>query len=214
MVDFESYKQDTESLAIGNLHPLRDFNSCQCSLCLDENDLEWAKKFSQWTPETETNIPEIQDRTPNVDLTDRNFLLLPPRVLGWAFKTGVFGQFYVDSVSITEDTEPDLGYNDRLFFPRDLEENKLDMKSLIMAHTSDDEKKTPKESSQSSPILSDPVGGKGEGLVILLHGTGIVMPDLHTATLTRYTRPTRRWKNTHRRASCQGGSQAAVQGRS
>jgi hypothetical protein len=98
---------------------------------------------------------------------DRNYLLLPSRVLGYAFKSGCFAQFFVDKVETINDEYPGQEFDKSLIFPEDKEENKADIKRLILGHKSDEGDRT----IGNRPLISDAVEGKGKGLVILLHGT-------------------------------------------
>jgi hypothetical protein len=174
MVDFETYKQEVGFLQAGDLLPWPNSNPCRCSLCLDAGDLEWANQFTQMITETENAISGVTNRPRNGDKSDKNFLFLPPRVLGWAFKTSKFAQFLVDSIEEIKDTRASQEFDDRLIFPMDLEESKTDLKNFIMAHKGD-ENKTSKD---RKLILSDPITGKGEGLVILLHGIDSILSTL------------------------------------
>jgi hypothetical protein len=171
MVDFETYKQDVGFLQVGNLLPWPNPHPCRCSLCLDAGDLEWANQFTQMITETENATSGVTNAPRNGDKSDKNFLLLPPRVLGWAFKTGKFAQFLVHNIEEMKDTTGGQEFDDRLIFPKDLEESKIDIKNLIMAQKGD-ENKMPKD---KKLILLDPVTGKGEGLVILLHGMDSIL---------------------------------------
>ena len=160
MVDFESFRQEClELLPIGKtLLPSPNVNPCNCPLCLDIGDQRWITGFSE-------TIVEAEDGAERG--LDRNYLLLPSRVLGYAFKTGRFAQFFVDKVETLTDEHPGQEFDKSLIFPEDKEENKNDIKRLILGHKSDEGDRTIGD----RPLISDAVEGKGKGLVILLHGT-------------------------------------------
>jgi hypothetical protein len=158
MVDFESFLLESrERLLVGKLKPKPNINPCNCQLCVGIEDEKWISKFSDLPVETENG---------GDNELDQNYILLPPRVVGFAFKTGYFAQFYVDDVETVLDENPGLEFDDRLIFPEDKEENKAEIKRLILGHKSDERVST----IGSRPLISDAVEGKGKGLVILLHG--------------------------------------------
>ncbi|RYP19053.1 hypothetical protein DL765_003549 [Monosporascus sp. GIB2] len=105
----------------------------------------------------------------NKDLNDNeNFLLLPPRLLGYATRGKIWGQFGVDSAD-------DPGGKDPTGFTNDLQ---LDQKykDLIEALVESHEAGADTEA-------RDPVEGKGKGLVLLLHETS--KASTSTADVTR-----------------------------
>lgn len=164
MIDAESYEQDGRgTLQVGGLCPLADSNRCSCTLCLDPEDGQWIKEFPKVITDAEDDVTGVP-YTPQA--SEENYLLLPARVLGWAFKTSTFAQFLVDHVHMNQDKCPEQEFDKQLIFPKTRESNKADIKNLIMAHKSNENK----TSNRGKPILSDPVAGKGAGLVILLHG--------------------------------------------
>lgn len=158
MVDFESFQHECrEPLPVGKSVPWLNANHCNCQQCLDIGDQRWRRVFTQDDEEIEDCIERE---------LDRNYLLLPSRVLGWAFKSGSFAQFFVDDVEPYINDQPGQEFDDRLIFPEHKEENKNDIKRLILGHKSDEGERT----IGNRPLISDAVEGKGKGLVILLHG--------------------------------------------
>jgi hypothetical protein len=188
MVDFESFQQDCqEVLPIGKtLLPSPNFNPCNCPLCLEIGDQKWITGFSE-------TMVEAGDGTDSE--LDRNYLLLPSRVLGYAFKSGRFAQFFVDKVETVMDENPGPDFDKSLIFPEDKEENKNDIKRLILGHKSDEGDLT----IGNRPLISDAVEGKGKGLVILLHGMWKRPSPLLDMMLIAFARPSRCWKDSNSR---------------
>ncbi|RYP83495.1 hypothetical protein DL770_005385 [Monosporascus sp. CRB-9-2] len=95
------------------------------------------------------------DRNKGPDPNNDNFLLLPPRILGYATQEKVWAQFLIDSV------KPGGGKLPQKF--RDIlqldETYKGLIESLVMSFSRDSDKQ-----------VADVVEGKGRGLCILLHG--------------------------------------------
>lgn len=87
---------------------------------------------------------------------DGQFLLCPPRVLGYATQQKSWGQFRVDK---TTDVPPGLSkaFDEKLELDKD---NKKMLKALVENH----------ESSKAAGVPQDVVEGKGKNLVVLLHG--------------------------------------------
>ena len=102
---------------------------------------------------------EFQDTIAKLDLTkeldkkDDNFLVLPPRILGYATREKIWGQFCLDWTQPPAGKQPDK-------FRKDLQLNdkyKNLIEALVTSHA------------QNQPV-KDVVKGKGKGLVLLLHG--------------------------------------------
>ncbi|KAL8775343.1 MAG: hypothetical protein Q9209_000350 [Squamulea sp. 1 TL-2023] len=91
---------------------------------------------------------------------DSNYLLLPARLLGYFFNDKAWAQFHVDRIKPIE-TSDAKKLMEKLVFPSELGEVKDDLKTLIEQH-----------GNTKRPLVVDPVGGKGAGLVVLLHGVG------------------------------------------
>jgi hypothetical protein len=143
-IDFAAYQKSGPVLTrAGRLAPLLH-SVCPCSLCLDQKRKNWIKSFGK-VPQEEAPQQQVED-----------YRLLPARLLGYDFTTKIWGQFYVNRVK--DDVRPDQNSFDRLIFPRGSKAAKEELKTLVMYH-----------GKYKSPI-EDPVAGKGQGLVILLHG--------------------------------------------
>ncbi|KAL8790408.1 MAG: hypothetical protein Q9195_006364 [Heterodermia aff. obscurata] len=147
MIDFtgfERYAPDPIS-AIGKLQPVRTL-ACKCKLCFGENDSssEWMSNFAR------------TDRRADDD--NRNYSLLPARALGYCLNSKVWAQLHVGSISHIETPKSDEIF-EKVIFPEESDSVKEDLRILVEQH-----------GSTKTPLISDPVAGKGSGLTILLHG--------------------------------------------
>ena len=127
---------------------IKDF--CDCELCLSSDHKNWSEKFAKY----------------NARDDDFHFLLLPARVLGYALSRKIWAQFTVDEVADVDNPSPDEVYDNQLVFPgNDSEDQKADLKSLIVNHI-----KVREREASSRKLVNDPIRGKGEGLILLFHG--------------------------------------------
>lgn len=95
----------------------------------------------------------------NLEQHCQDFLMLPPRILGYATGEKVWGQFGLDQISSPAGKNPKKFEEDLVLDSRykDL------IEALVESHTaSNDDRGTP---------IKDIVADKGKGLVLLLHGT-------------------------------------------
>ena len=141
---FERYAPDSISV-IGKLQPLCKL-ACKCKLCFGENDMSsgWMSNFAKMD-ETEEN-------------ENKNYSLLPARIFGYCLNTKFWAQLHVGRIDRIESPRSD-GILDRLIFPEGSEGIKEDLKTLIEQH-----------GRTKTPLITDPIAGKGSGLTILFHG--------------------------------------------
>jgi hypothetical protein len=86
--------------------------------------------------------------------------MLPPRALGFALNVKLWGQFLVDSIYKFDEQDVDHTFDKELVFPEGKnDKNKMIVKALIMNH-----------GNSSFSRITDSIGGKGQGLVLLFHG--------------------------------------------
>ncbi|KAG4422325.1 hypothetical protein IFR04_004477 [Cadophora malorum] len=155
IVDFEAYSKygpEDGSANMGELMPAflgSSFLSCSCSICT---------KRKAWTPNRTFNRSNSSDSTSGI-ATD--FVLYPPRVLGYITADKIWAQFRVDKIKeVNKDS-----LNDEFDQKLALDQAKKDMiKKLILNHRVRGEKNELLETQ-----INDIVPGKGKGLVMLLH---------------------------------------------
>jgi flagellar biosynthesis GTPase FlhF len=91
------------------------------------------------------------------EVSDEQYLLFPPRVLGYHLSTRIWLELHVESIKEIDQPVSDAQFNK---LQLKLDYKKL-IKKLVESHTGDHDKKS---------LMEDFVVGKGKGLVILLHG--------------------------------------------
>jgi ATP-dependent Lon protease len=123
-----------------------NFNDeCRCGSCTDNVALRKNQRrdFDGW--ESEKALGEEQR------------LLCPPRVLGYHLSTRTWLEMFVEGIIEIKKPESDLQ-----FTKLQLEDTHKDLiRDLVQGHVSGTDK---------APLMKDFVAGKGQGLVILLHG--------------------------------------------
>jgi len=147
MVDFDSYIQHAPNMNVNA--PMGDIvfsdrdDECRCSSC-NENIMlrkNQRRDYDNWTE----------------PFGDEQYLLCPPRVLGYHLDTRTWLELDVQKVE-----QIDQPVSDAAFTKLQLNPNyKRLIKNLVESHTSGTGKK---------PMMEDIVKTKGRGLVILLHG--------------------------------------------
>lgn len=189
MIDFagfERYAPDPVGV-IGKLHPLRILG-CKCKLCFDESG-----NLSEWM----NNFGKMDGREQD---ENRNYSLLPARALGYCLGTKVWAQFHIGRIKDIETPNSD-DILKRLIFPEESEGVKEDLKTLIEQH-----------GSITTPLIADPIAGKGSGLTILLHGKKRLFFDAITeAQVSR--RSSRRRQDSHSRNPRKICRKTALRGR-
>jgi hypothetical protein len=141
---------------------------CVCTICRDS-------PLQQWRPELSSRFALSEDR----------LLFLPPRLLGYALKEKVWGQFLVNKLkrvdtSVTGDHAE--AFNKEL----QLEEQS---KKVLMAFVQHHKVPSVRRGRNDGidPKTFDIIEGKGQGLVILLHGPPGVGKTLTAETIALAT---------------------------
>ncbi|KAL9058201.1 MAG: hypothetical protein Q9206_002032 [Seirophora lacunosa] len=98
----------------------------------------------------------FEDRCKDGDLLNEEYALLPPRLLGYVPAKRIFAQFAVKHLSPVEERDKDQVWNSDLILNED---KKKMIRTLVQNHAQMAHKRVP-----------ELVEGKGNGLVILLHG--------------------------------------------
>lgn len=113
------------------------------------------------------------DLTKPLDPDNPNYLILPPRLLGYATAQRIWGQISLEKASAAPGP-------DKMLFEKELQLDdryKNMILSLVQAHMSKDRE----------PAVRDIVENKGKGLVLLLHGPPGVGKTLTAETVARAT---------------------------
>ncbi|KAF2729801.1 P-loop containing nucleoside triphosphate hydrolase protein [Polyplosphaeria fusca] len=149
MVDFESYIQHAPNS--GPRPPMGDIlyppynDECRCSSCTGNVALRISQRR------------QFDNYTAKIAFEDEQYLICPPRVLGYHLEARTWLELRVDQIQVISQPVSDAAF-------KKLQLNKTFkdlIKDLVESHTSGTNQK---------PLMEDIVEGKGRGLVILLHG--------------------------------------------
>ncbi|PKY01736.1 P-loop containing nucleoside triphosphate hydrolase protein, partial [Aspergillus campestris IBT 28561] len=156
MVDYLSYFQYGPPTANnGVLEPSEMNPDCACSNCQDNEGLAMRYRARFDTDRAQKNWE------------DEQYLLCPPRVLGYILKEKQWAQLQVNLIQdIPDKGDPDDAWNSRLRLA-DGDRTKNMLLDLVSSHISSS--KTG-EASERGLEVDDIIPGKGKGLVILLYG--------------------------------------------
>jgi hypothetical protein len=152
VLDPENYTRKGGSRLLGNMEPLQGVKLCHCLLCIDKTTKSWVEAM-----ETGTDL----------ETTDDNDLLLPPRVCGFALNRKEWCQFSLDGIYPADflEIDPDSPNLEGLVLPDDVDdEEQRDILSMVQNHWRVMAK-------PPSERIADMIGGKGESLLFLFHGT-------------------------------------------
>jgi SpoVK/Ycf46/Vps4 family AAA+-type ATPase len=149
MVDFESYLQHAPDIKnhgpMGKVEFSQSENECHCGSCLNNQLLIDNQRKS------------YDECDPTKPLSDEQYLICPPRVLGYHLESRTWLELDVEKLSIISQPVSDSAFK-KLQLRKELKDL---IRKLVQSHTSGTGKK---------PLMEDIVKGKGQGLVILLHG--------------------------------------------
>lgn len=163
MVDFLSYNRYGPGVAImGSLTPSDDDPDCNCSECRNNDVL--AKTFRR---EYDKYTAEISES----DWTKEQFMLCPPRVLGFVLREKQWAQLQVSLVKGNlDDSKPPEFFLDKLKLAGD--DSGSETKNLLMDLVKYHGGRQTQKGSLAQ--VDDIIPNKGKGLVILLYGTMIL----------------------------------------
>ncbi|KAI9845158.1 MAG: hypothetical protein M1837_005043 [Sclerophora amabilis] len=152
MVDFLSYFQYADKVArLGDLKSCAEDDECGCPTCRENKELSDLLKF------------DYDGRTREDEFETMQYLMCPPRVLGYVIERKMWAQLQVDDVKPVEIANAGDTFDKKL----KLDEGTKDLlRYLVTNH--EDGKKT--KDGKRIKGIQDIVQGKGDGLVILLHG--------------------------------------------
>lgn len=156
MVDFESYFRYGPAIASVGFVQAADYTLCNCQDC--QENVAMARCFR-----TRFDTRGRQ----NDDWEDEQYLLCPPRVLGYFLRDKQWAQFQVTLLKKIPMKDPNDSWSKRLKLA-DGDETKKLILDLVSTHGSG-------ESSLGKHGLevNDIVPNKGKGLVILLYGAAL-----------------------------------------
>jgi len=156
MVDFESYVRHgpNEPVPIGELtlSDKDEDDECRCTTCMADGGPKDNQKY-EW----DANSGEGKD-----SFNNDQYLTCPPRVLGYHLMEKKWVELLINHV---HDIEKPL-INDAFQKLQLAERQKVLIQELVRSHTNDRLGDTKSPRAQ----MDDLTKGKGEGLVILLHG--------------------------------------------
>ncbi|MCJ1383606.1 hypothetical protein MMC17_006720 [Xylographa soralifera] len=166
MVNFGSYVQHGPPYGwnppIGDLSFIEDEGTCQCALCVSNTALRASQK------------PHYDHAKSTDGFEDTQYLICPPRVLGYHLDGKRWVELNVRLVSEIANLTDASSFRRLELNPVQKE---LIMK-LIKSHASGTEK---------APFMRDLTKGKGNGLVILLHGPPGVGKTLTAESVAKVT---------------------------
>lgn len=156
MVDFDSYYQYGPGRgSIGSIRMGESSDECTCSHCFNNEEL------------AHTYCRKYDDAKGDEDWEDLQFMLCPPRVLGYILREKQWAQLEVDKL---EDPSDDKGaFIERLHLKGDSlsgKETKDLLLNLVTNHGKDQ--------------VADLTEEKGKGMVILLYGKRIHYSRIYT----------------------------------
>ena len=154
MVDFESYFRYGPSVAhVGFLIPDSDDLECGCIDCRENEALKAAYR---------TRFDEEERQEGKWE--DEQYMLCPPRVLGYILNDKQWAQLQVSSLQSIPEKEPNDSWYTRLKLA-DGEKTKNMILELVKGHG------TSNSTRDDGLEVDDIISKKGKGLVILLYGT-------------------------------------------
>ncbi|CZR62655.1 uncharacterized protein PAC_12552 [Phialocephala subalpina] len=150
-------------IMIGKENARTEYNECTCMYCKRKGSESWEALFRRSVPNVDDNLSK-----------DFSYLL-PPRVLGVLVKQKLFAQLPVKQISRTYLGDFDEGWNKLQLDTQ----HKLTVKNMVAARLKH-------EPQSEQTVIRDLIPGKGEGLVILLHGVPGVGKTTTAEALARY----------------------------
>ncbi|KAK6221587.1 hypothetical protein LQW54_001359 [Pestalotiopsis sp. IQ-011] len=196
MVDFESYSRHGPDgpIPMGDLmlRPFNEDDECGCDKCKEKGG-PFENQRSLWDGAkeiTKSKLPKgvISDEELRQFIAEEGleqeelerFMVCAPRVLGYHLMEKKWIEMFVDDVQ-----EVDHGSSRKAFEKVQLAENQKKLiQELVQSHSND------KDVNRNTPRskMNDLTKGKGEGLVILLHGPPGVGKTLTAESVAQVTR--------------------------
>lgn len=158
MVDYLSYFQyGPQVVRNGVLNPNISDENCMCSDCEKNEGL--ATKYRTYFDTTKAYTNAVWE--------DEQYMLCPPRLLGYILSEKQWAQLQVTSIREIPPNDPHDAWNTRLQLADDNKTKNM-LFSLVQSHVSTiSQEANPEEGGLE---VNDIIPGKGKGLVILLYG--------------------------------------------
>lgn len=137
--------------------------ACRTDLCLGAGSHILGDKKPWWVGELNETSDEARRQSDRAEKnpSEDDFLLFPPRFLGYSTKEKIWGQFSVDQTSDVPGKQPSM-------FKKKLQLDER-YKAMIQALVDEHEGRGGNNSGDRTQV-KDIVEDKGKGLVLLLHG--------------------------------------------
>lgn len=162
MVDYASYFQYGVAYGRnGSLEPSIMLSECNCTDCLGNVGLmkDYRTLFDKWGTYRKWD--------------DEQYLLCPPRVLGYVLLEKQWAQLQVTSLSQITEHDPKKAWDSRLKLKNEKVTKEL-LFDLVTSHRFSHA--TNEEDDESGLEVDDIIPRKGKGLVILLYGMAPFLP--------------------------------------
>lgn len=171
MVDFLSYFQYADKIGrLGDLKPCGDDDECGCPSCKSNKALSKLLKF------------EYDGATGDGDFEPFQLMMCPPRVLGYVIEREMWAQLRVEGVKAVETVNGPDTFDEKLKLDSD---TKNMLRDLVTNHEEGKQSKGGK----GTKGIQDVIQGKGDGLVILLHGMMLIIFGILHAEQLEQARP-------------------------
>lgn len=152
MIDFLSYFQYADKIGrLGDLKPSGEDDECGCPSCRSNEALSNLLKFDYDGAKGDKEYEPFQ------------LMMCPPRVLGYVIERKMWAQLRVEDVKAVENVNGPDTFDEKLKLDTDTKDM---LRDLVTNHEEGKESKGGKRTKG----IQDVIQGKGDGLVILLHG--------------------------------------------
>ncbi|KAL9082277.1 MAG: hypothetical protein Q9165_008922, partial [Trypethelium subeluteriae] len=153
---------------------------CVCSICK-------SSPLQQWRPESKP-VHSSSALGKAFSENETRLLFLPPRLLGFALKDKVWGQFLVDNLTLLSFSD-NQEQSDPFWGELQLENESKELLMAYVEHHRAPSSRGPsgQETSGTDSKAFDVIEGKGQGLAILLHGPPGVGKTLTAETIALAT---------------------------